>query len=122
MNQFQLTDEQWTLVEPLFTNASPQLCGSAYLPWRMILNSILLVLTAKTKWSNIPKEPEYAAKSVAHWWYLKWIESGFLMELLEKIPLPEVRFPPRRNRGSNEFRRIKSYSQRKPRSSEQVAI
>jgi len=97
-----LTDEQWLHLEPFFPNPPKRSRGKPHAAWRAVLNSILLVLLTKVKWSAIPVTPDYAAKSVSHRWFAIWDKSGFLHEILAKvnglIQEAKVSFPPRRKR------------------------
>lgn len=98
-----LTDEQWKHFEPYFPKPVKRGRGKPHTPWRNVVNSILLVLLSKVKWSFIPKKAEFATKSASHRWFVIWDKSGLLSELVEtykKVSSKEVEIavPPRRNR------------------------
>ncbi|MBI5272959.1 MAG: transposase [Chlamydiia bacterium] len=100
-----LTDLQWQLLEPLFPNPPKRSRGKPHTPWRAVVNSILLVLMTKSKWTAIPEQPDFATKSAAHRWFSTWEKTGFLDELLATYSrmtslAADIKLPPRRNRSS----------------------
>lgn len=97
-----LTDLQWEQLQPIFPLPRPKK-GKPHTPWRAVLNSILIVLIGKIKWTSIPNTPEYASKSASHRWYLRWKKEGLLDRLLDAVKTlsnltDEIPLPPRRNR------------------------
>lgn len=98
-----LTDLQWQLLEPLFPKPVKRGRGKPHTPWRAVLNSILLVLHTKTKWSALPQTADFASKSASHRWFAIWEKNGFLGQILETLKSfsdlqTEVAMPPRRQR------------------------
>lgn len=103
MNFQPLTDLEWEKIQHLFPNPIKRSRGKPHAPWRSVVNSILMVLCTKTKWSQIPQDPNFATKSVAHRWFALWDKSGILQETLsllsnERSCFKETSTPPRRNR------------------------
>jgi transposase len=103
MNYQPLTDLQWHLIEPLFPMPEKRSRGKPHTSWRKVMNSILYVLTTKTKWDTLPKTEEFASKSAAHRWYKVWKASGLLDEILSKIQelsglTSDIKFPRTRHR------------------------
>lgn len=96
--EFQLlTDEQWQNLEPLFPNPPKRGRGKPHASWRAVLNSILMVLLMKVKWSAIPKTADFATKSVSHRWFVLWEKNGLLNQILERVN-GHIAFPARRMR------------------------
>lgn len=98
-----LTDAQWQTLEPLFPCPVKRSRGKPHTSWRFVVNSILFVLITTSKWSALPKHPEFATKSAAHRWFAIWDKSGFLNEILTtyrslESAASEIKLPPRRNR------------------------
>jgi transposase len=77
-----LTDEQWALLEPLFTTPVKRGRGKPHAPWRTVVNSILVVLLTGIKWAGLPKLKEFASKSASHRWFVEWDKNGFLNQIL----------------------------------------
>ncbi len=103
MNYQTITDLQWQVLEPLFPTPIKRGRGKPHTAWRMVLNSILFVLSTRSKWEALPKHPEYASKSAAHRWYKIWKGTGFLTDVLTKLQdlsviENEVNFPATRMR------------------------
>ena len=103
MNNQLLTDLQWQLLEPLFPNPVKRGRGKPHTAWRMVLNSILFVLSTRSKWEALPKHPEFASKSAAHRWFKIWKANGFLDQVLSKLQefsmlANELEFPATRTR------------------------
>lgn len=102
-----LTDMEWSTLEPLFPKPEKRSRGKPHTSWRFVVNAILLVLKTKIKWSSIPTTPEFATKSAAHRWFLKWDKTGFLDQILSMYKTTqnepqEFSFPSRRERGPKE--------------------
>jgi transposase len=98
-----ITDLQWQLIEPLFEKIILRKGGKTHAPWRAVVNSILLILYSRVKWTAIPNDPSFASKSVAHRWYKKWKDSGFLYEILSQLEshspvFSKIAMPPERIR------------------------
>lgn len=103
MNNQNLTDLQWQVLEPLFPNPVKRGRGKPHTPWRKVMNSILYVVSTKSKWEALPKEEQFASKSAAHRWFKIWKNNGFLDEVLSKLQefsmlASELKFPATRMR------------------------
>ncbi len=103
MNHQTLTDLQWQVLEPFFPNPVKRGRGKPHTSWRKVLNSILYVLSTKSKWEALPKGEEFASKSAAHRWYKIWKKNGFLEQILLKLQelsllASELKFPKSRMR------------------------
>jgi transposase len=105
MNSFHLlTDAEWELLAPLFPTPAKRSRGKPHTPWRNVVNAILFVLETKSKWGQIPEEPQvFAAKSAAHRWFAEWDKTGTLNEiktrLASRFTNPSTLYtPPRRDR------------------------
>ncbi len=101
-----LTDAQWLTLELLFPTPIKRGRGKPHAPWRNVLNSILFILRTGLKWDALPKReenPEFAPKSVAHRWFIRWEREGFLTQILNTLEefaalTTQVSSLPRRNR------------------------
>ena len=98
-----LTDREWELLESLFPKPVKRGRGKPHTPWRNVVNSILMVLIGRVKWSSIPKTDAFATKSASHRWFAIWDKSGFLEELVKAYKAAsrkdaEAIHPPRRQR------------------------
>jgi transposase len=105
-----LTDDQWQLLAPHFPKPFKRGRGKPHAPWRNVLNSILYILHTGSKWDALPKReenPDFAPKSVAHRWFLRWEKEGFLMQLIAALGVEAnlaatVAGLPRRKRGAKQ--------------------
>ena len=95
-----LSDDHWRSIERFFSEIPTRRAGKAHAPWRIVANSIFLILRSGMKWSAIPQSDEFASKTVANRWYRRWKQSGFLDRLLQALPdiSPRIIPPPERNR------------------------
>ena len=77
MNRHELTDAQWTILEPLFPQANPNAKRGRGRPRheiRPILNGILFVLKTGCAWEDIPRQ---YTSSATGWRRLKeWSDDG----------------------------------------------
>lgn len=82
-----LTDEQWTLLEPLFP-PEPEKRGRGKPPAdrRKVLNSILYILITGSRWCDLPQDPAlFAARSTSHRWMQRWAREGVLQRVFSGI-------------------------------------
>ena len=104
MSHFQpLTDSQWMQLEQLFPKLIKRSRGKPHTAWRSVVNSIFLILYMKIKWGAIPSTPDFATKSAAHRWFVRWEKNGFLTQLVNQFESlsqikPEIFSPSRRQR------------------------
>lgn len=86
MKSFELiSDQQWTLLEPVFSQIEKQGPGKPHIEWRRVLNSILH-WKRYGKWDAIPSgSQDFASKSTAHRWYLTWNRNGFSQRINEVL-------------------------------------
>ncbi len=80
-----LTDVQWQELESLFPKPEKRGRGKPHTEWRKVVNSILYVLSNRTKWDSLPKEEQFASKSAAHRWFKIWKGNGLLNEILTRL-------------------------------------
>ena len=81
----ELTEGQWSILEPLVPDPSRRSDGRGR-PWkdkRTILNGILWVLRTSAPWKDVPSR--YGAYQTPHWRYQQWIKSGVLEAILKAL-------------------------------------
>ena len=78
----ELTDEQWSLIEPLFDK--PLVVGIRERPCcsdREIMNGVLWILRSGTRWADLPfRFPPYQTCRRS---FLEWVRDGKLKRVLE---------------------------------------
>jgi transposase len=80
----ELTDEQWSLIEPLFDKADVvQTRGRPPRDAREVLNGVLWILRSGARWSDLPDRfPPY---QTCHRRFQKWVKDGRLRKVLETL-------------------------------------
>jgi transposase len=78
-----LTDQQWSLLEPLLVHTASAKGGRPRRPDREVLDGILWVLKTGAQWSELPgKYPPY---QTCHRRFSEWVRDGKLAELLRML-------------------------------------
>ena len=77
----ELTDEQWSLIAPLFEKADEiQTRGR---PAREVLNGVLWILRSGARWADLPERfPPY---QTCHRRFQQWVRDGRLKKVLETL-------------------------------------
>ena len=82
--RWELTDEQWKLVEPILRPARRE--DNRGRPWhdtRAVLNGVLWILGSGAQWAEMPaKYPPY---QTSHRRFQQWIREGKLVEALRLL-------------------------------------
>ena len=80
----ELTDEQWSLIEPLFEKTEAiQTRGRPARPAREVLNGVLWILRSGARWSDLPERfPPY---QTCHRRFQAWVKDGRLKKVLEML-------------------------------------
>ena len=80
----ELTDEQWSLIEPLFEkNDEIQTRGRPARSAREVLNGVLWILRSGARWSDLPERfPPY---QTCHRRFQVWVKDGRLRKVLETL-------------------------------------
>ena len=80
----ELTNEQWTLIEPLFDKTDTiQTRGRPPRPAREILNGVLWILRSGARWSDLSERfPPY---QTCHRRFQQWVRDGRLKKVLETL-------------------------------------
>jgi len=80
----ELTDEQWTLIEPLLDKIDEiQTRGRPARPAREVLNGVLWILRSGARWSDLPERfPPY---QTCHRRFQRWVKDGTLKKVLETL-------------------------------------
>jgi transposase len=78
-----LSDLEWKLFEDVISEEGEKRGrGMPHAPFRCILNTLMYVLITGCRWCDVPKEENWASKSSAHRWLMRWQADGTL-ELLQ---------------------------------------
>jgi len=75
-----LTDEQWTLVQPLIPTPSQPPRGRPPIDERCVLDAILWKLRTRSPWYDLP--PGYPSHQTVYRRYRQWLRQGVLSEVL----------------------------------------
>ena len=80
----ELTDEQWTLIEPLFEKSDEiQTRGRPLRSAREVLNGVLWILRSGARWSDLPERfPPY---QTCHRRFQTWVRDGRLKKVIETL-------------------------------------
>jgi transposase len=80
----ELTDEQWSLIEPLFDKPPVvQTRGRPRRPDREVLNGVLWILRSGARWCDLPDRfPPY---QTCHRRFQQWVKDGRLERVLETL-------------------------------------
>ena len=80
-----LTDEQWTVLEPLI-GEMPRRADGRGRPWRSsreVLNGILWILRTGAQWADLPER--YPPYQTCHRRFQRWVREGTLERILEAL-------------------------------------
>ncbi len=80
-----LTDEQWTVLEPLI-GALPRRADGRGRPWRSsraVLNGILWILRTGAQWADLPER--YPPYQTCHRRFQRWVRDRTLERILEAL-------------------------------------
>ncbi|GAA3602085.1 transposase [Secundilactobacillus similis] len=77
---YNLTDEQWQRIEPLFPT---QVTGRPAADKRRILNGIIWIARTNNPWRMLP--PEYGPWQTVYSQLQKWIKLGILTQIIEEL-------------------------------------
>jgi transposase len=81
----ELTDEQWTLIEPLIPELPRREDGRGR-PWRdtrEVINGVLWILKSGARWQDLPgRFPPY---QTCHRRFQQWVREGTLLKVLEAL-------------------------------------
>jgi transposase len=84
LNNMDLTDEQWKLIEPLLPK--PRVSGSRGRPpldQRQILNGILWKLKYDLSWRQLPSK--YGSSEACFAYYNRWKRNGLIKEIISTL-------------------------------------
>ena len=80
-----LTDEQWTVLEPLL-GAMPRRADGRGRPWRSsreVLNGVLWNVRTGAQWADLPER--YPPYQTCHRRFQRWVRDGPLERVLEAL-------------------------------------
>ncbi len=80
-----LTDEQWTVIEPLIPEQERQPTGPGrpWLPARDVMNGSLWILRTGARWQDLPDR--YPSYQTCHRRFQQWVDSGVFDRMLQAI-------------------------------------
>jgi transposase len=80
----ELTDEQWSLIEPLFDKPSVLMTrGRPRRAEREVMNGVLWILRSGARWADLPERfPPY---QTCHRRFQQWVRDGRLKKVLETL-------------------------------------
>ena len=81
MHRYELTDEQWALIEPFFpANGKP---GGQWREHRPIVNGIFWILSSGAPWRDLPER--YGSHKTVHRRHLLWRRDGTWERVLQTL-------------------------------------
>lgn len=80
MRRYELTDEQWDVIEPLLPRAST---GRPLLAPRTMLNAMLWVLRSGAPWRDLPER--FGAWETVYYHFNSWRRRGVFARILEAL-------------------------------------
>lgn len=81
-----LTDQEWQVFKNIFPKPPVKKSrGKPRNPARFSLNTIIYVLITGCRWCDVPKGPQWAARSSAHDALKRWTADGTIARLQENI-------------------------------------
>ena len=85
MSKYQrLTDEQWTILEPILSGEPSSIRGRPPVhDNRAVLNGILWVLRTGAAWADLPER--FPSSSTCYRRFSKWVTSGVFRKILEAL-------------------------------------
>lgn len=81
-----LTDEQWSLIEPLLPPRTPKRADRPGRPptdARSLWNGILWVLRTGAQWNELPRK--YPPYQTCHRWFQGWVKDGTFRAVLREL-------------------------------------
>jgi transposase len=78
-------DAEWDVIKtglPWKKKRSP---GMPHAEYRCVFNAILWITITGARWRDLPKCGQFASKSSAHRWLLRWQRDGTWQRILDKL-------------------------------------
>ena len=82
-----LTDEQWSLIEPLLPSRKlkrEDRPGRTPTPPRALWDGILWILRTGAQWGELPRE-KYPPATTVHRWFQRWVQDGTFHSVLRAL-------------------------------------
>lgn len=82
-NRHDLTDEQWTKIEPLIQERLGKWGGQNANDNRVFVNACLRILRTGSPWRDLP--PQYGKFNAVHRRYKRWCDRGHFAYIFEQL-------------------------------------
>lgn len=70
-----ISDDMWRFLEP-HVHREHEGSGRICRNYRYIINSIFYILITGARWCDLPDKPQFAKRSSAHRWLVRWVKDG----------------------------------------------
>lgn len=78
-------DAEWEVIKTALPIREKRSRGMPHASFRSVLNAILWITVTGAPWNVLPKSSQFASKSSAHRWLLRWQRDGTWHRILEKL-------------------------------------
>lgn len=78
-------NEEWEIIKTALSIPEKRSRGMPHACFRSVLNSILWITITGAPWRVLPRTSEFASKSSAHRWLLRWQRDGTWQRVLERL-------------------------------------
>lgn len=83
MARFDLSDEEWALLQPLLPPERSGQAGSPYRSHRTVLNGIFWILRTGSPWRDLPER--YGPWSTVYDRFRRWRQCGLFQQILDAL-------------------------------------
>jgi transposase len=83
MRRYELTDEEWAILDPLLPPERSGKAGNPYRSHRMVLNGIFWILRSGAPWRDLPEH--YGPWTTVYDRFRHWRDNGLFEKILNKL-------------------------------------
>jgi putative transposase len=83
MSRYELTDDEFALLQPFLPPERSGKAGKPYLPHRLVLNGIFWILRSGAPWRDLPER--YGAWKTVYDRLRRWSRSGLFQRILDAL-------------------------------------
>jgi transposase len=83
MARYDLSDEEWAVLEPLLPPERSGKAGNPYRPHRTLLNGIFWILRSGAPWRDLPER--YGAWTTVYDRFRRWSTAGVFQQMLNAL-------------------------------------